>query len=236
MSDHIKLTERTVQFGDTSIKILSVYLNDVLFMVANPFAKALKYVNYTNAVAKFVSKNNQMMYRELKKTLSLRNSLHPKTKFINERGLYELINGSKMPKAKEFHLWVTTDMLPKLRDSFANFRSWGIENADMINLLPHYHLHGSIYIATNKLLMEKSIFKIGMTTNLRRRLQGLNVSSPCDFYYVFTYDSKDYIKLENHLHNVFIEKKIKRELFVLNSNDLLNVFYICKTFSPNSLT
>ncbi|MBQ9808897.1 MAG: hypothetical protein IJM55_08540 [Ruminococcus sp.] len=34
---------------------------------------------------------------------------------INESGLYSLILSSKLPKAKEFKHWVTSDILPTIR-------------------------------------------------------------------------------------------------------------------------
>ena len=35
--------------------------------------------------------------------------------FINESGIYSLIFGSKLPKAKEFKRWVTSEVLPSIR-------------------------------------------------------------------------------------------------------------------------
>ena len=38
-----------------------------------------------------------------------------KTMFINESGLYSLILSSKLPQAKEFKRWVTSEVLPQIR-------------------------------------------------------------------------------------------------------------------------
>ena len=38
-----------------------------------------------------------------------------KTTFINESGLYALILSSKLPQAKEFKRWVTSEVLPQIR-------------------------------------------------------------------------------------------------------------------------
>ena len=38
-----------------------------------------------------------------------------KTMFINESGLYSLILSSKLPQAKEFKRWVTSEVLPSIR-------------------------------------------------------------------------------------------------------------------------
>ena len=37
--------------------------------------------------------------------------------FINENGLYSLILGSKLPRAKEFKRWVTAEVLPSIRQT-----------------------------------------------------------------------------------------------------------------------
>ena len=38
-----------------------------------------------------------------------------KTSIINESGLYSLILSSKLPQAKEFKRWITTEVLPSIR-------------------------------------------------------------------------------------------------------------------------
>lgn len=43
--------------------------------------------------------------------------MHPKTIFINESGLYSLIMSSKLPQAKEFKRWITSEVLPSIRKS-----------------------------------------------------------------------------------------------------------------------
>ena len=42
-----------------------------------------------------------------------------KTTFINESGLYSLILSSKLPQAKEFKRWVTSEVLPQIRKTGA---------------------------------------------------------------------------------------------------------------------
>ncbi|QBC76115.1 bro protein [Neophasia sp. alphabaculovirus] len=87
-------------------------------MLANPFARVLDYVSAPNAVAKFVSEQNQTTYEKIKshqigETSTL---VQPKSKFINSAGLFELIQASRMPKAQQFKQWINTDLLPKLCD------------------------------------------------------------------------------------------------------------------------
>lgn len=93
--------------------ITQVDENGEPWMVANPFARILEYSNAPNAITKYVSDKNQQCLINVGQITS---SLHPKTKFINRAGLFELIQSSRMPKAQEFKSWVNSDLLPKLCD------------------------------------------------------------------------------------------------------------------------
>nr|AFS51929.1 DekiORF51 [Dendrolimus kikuchii nucleopolyhedrovirus] len=106
------------QFANLDLEIVTVKDDDSgqLWMLANPFARVLDYTNARNAVSKFVSDNNQICYNNIKahRSEALASSLHPQSKFINRAGLFELIQGSKMPRAQEFKRWINSDLLPKL--------------------------------------------------------------------------------------------------------------------------
>lgn len=54
-------------------------------------------------------------YEKTKLRLKQATSSNRKVNFINEAGLYSLILGSRKPKAKEFKLWVTCEVLPSIR-------------------------------------------------------------------------------------------------------------------------
>nr|ANS71031.1 baculovirus repeated ORF o [Lymantria dispar multiple nucleopolyhedrovirus] len=105
------------QFENHILKIIKVKDdNGQVWMLANPFARVLDYANARNAVSKFVSDNNQICFNNIEapRNEALASSLHPQSKFINRAGLFELIQGSKMPKAQEFKQWINSDLLPKL--------------------------------------------------------------------------------------------------------------------------
>lgn len=71
-------------------------------------AVALGYAKPTDAVRNHVDPED----RTVSKTETV-NGTAPV--LINESGLYSLILGSKLPKAKEFKRWVTSEVLPTLR-------------------------------------------------------------------------------------------------------------------------
>ncbi|AXS67736.1 bro-c [Cryptophlebia peltastica nucleopolyhedrovirus] len=90
---------------------------------ANTFAKTLNYKNCPNAVAKYVSAENQCTYDvfktnngspQIEETHESYLSIQPKTKFINRAGVFELLSASEMPAAKKFKQWNNNDLLPKL--------------------------------------------------------------------------------------------------------------------------
>lgn len=72
--------------------------------------KALGYVNGRDAIAKHVS-DDDVAKCDATDSLGRTQSIS----FVNESGLYSLIFGSKLERAKAFKRWVTSDVLPTLR-------------------------------------------------------------------------------------------------------------------------
>ncbi len=89
----------------------TVEIDGVRWFVGNDVAKALGYTKPANAVSIHVDSED--------KTLSLIqggcSTGAQNTTLINESGLYSLILSSKLPKAKEFKRWVTSEVLPSIR-------------------------------------------------------------------------------------------------------------------------
>ncbi|AXN77338.1 bro21 [Heliothis virescens ascovirus 3i] len=106
---------RTVTYAERVLEVLSVTdeRDGETWLQANPFARALDYVNVSDAVARHVSSKNQRRYKELKTQYRGR-VIRARTKFINRAGMFELIMSSRMPRARKFQRWVFSDLLPKL--------------------------------------------------------------------------------------------------------------------------
>ena len=72
-----------------------------------------------NAIKDHVEEEDKRLipFSELKglQNGDLKNFSHYGAIFINESGLYSLIFGSKLPRAKEFKHWVTSEVLPAIR-------------------------------------------------------------------------------------------------------------------------
>ena len=95
-------------FEESSFTILGDVLN-ALF-IAQQVCKILGYAKPQNAVAQHCDPEDvtkvEMLDRLNRKQL---------VNCVNESGLYALIFGSKLPKAKKFKRWVTNEVLPAIR-------------------------------------------------------------------------------------------------------------------------
>lgn len=90
-------------------KVRTLKINDEPYLVGNDVAKILGYSNYRNAVVDHVD-NEDKLRTQIKYAGQNR-----EVTVINESGLYSLILSSKMPNAKKFKHWVTSEVLPAIR-------------------------------------------------------------------------------------------------------------------------
>ena len=81
------------------------------FFVGKDVAEALGYSNPSNALQVHVDKEDRTTYLN-----QVSGSYYKsKTIIINESGLYSLVLASKLPQAKVFKRWVTSEVLPQIR-------------------------------------------------------------------------------------------------------------------------
>ena len=81
------------------------------FFVGKDVATALGYSNTRDALNKHVD-------REDKGTVAIRDTAYEtRAVVINESGLYALILSSKLPQARAFKRWVTSEVLPQIRQT-----------------------------------------------------------------------------------------------------------------------
>lgn len=90
-------------------QVRTVELDGQPWLVGKDVAEALEYKNPQRAIRDHVDDED----RGVTKTVTP--SGEQETLIINESGLYSLILSSKMPKAKAFKHWVTSEVLPALR-------------------------------------------------------------------------------------------------------------------------
>lgn len=105
--------------------IRTVTIDNELWFVGKDVAAILGYAKPENAVASHIDTEDKTS------TLIQGNGTNYKSKaiIINESGLYSLILSSKMPNAKRFKHWVTSEILPSIRKHGAYMTEQTLEQA-----------------------------------------------------------------------------------------------------------
>lgn len=93
------------EFGE----IRTIEVNNQPWFVGKDVADILGYRNGSRDINNHVEEEDRLKYQ-----IGTAGQLREQT-LINESGLYSLILSSKLPKAKEFKRWVTSDVLPTIR-------------------------------------------------------------------------------------------------------------------------
>ena len=112
-------------FNFNGQQVRTVTINDEPYFVGKDVATILGYKKPENAIANHVEDED--------KTTTLiqgtGSNYKSKSVIINESGLYALILSSKLPTAKEFKHWVTSEVLPAIRKHGAYMTPQTIEKA-----------------------------------------------------------------------------------------------------------
>ena len=97
-------------FNFENNQVRTLLINDEPWFVGKDVAQILGYSNPRDALSKHVD-------NEDKNSVAIRdgNKGNPNQTVINESGVYALVFGSKLPSAKRFKHWVTSEVLPTLR-------------------------------------------------------------------------------------------------------------------------
>lgn len=93
------------QFG----QVRTVIMDGEPWLLGKDVAEILKYSNTSKAIRDHVDDEDKLTERIV---LSGQNR---EAVFINESGLYSLIVSSKLPEAKKFKRWITSEVLPSIR-------------------------------------------------------------------------------------------------------------------------
>lgn len=95
--------------------VRAVEIDGEPWFVGKDVAEALSFKNTRDALSRLVDAEDKMPSGIPTPPFydALGREQHPV--FINESGIYSLIFGSKLPKAKEFKHWVTSEVLPSIR-------------------------------------------------------------------------------------------------------------------------
>ena len=104
MSKNIQVF-RNMEFG--TVRVLDV--NGEHWLVGKDVSDILEYRNGSRDINRHVDEEDR------RKIMLFDGNQDKETIIINESGLYSLILSSKLPNAKKFKKWVTSEVLPSIR-------------------------------------------------------------------------------------------------------------------------
>lgn len=94
---------------ELDMKVRVVEINGEPWLFGKDVAEVLGYKNTRDALSKHVDDED-------KNTVAIHDGIgNPNKVIINESGLYSLVLRSKLPEAKKFKRWVTSEVLPSIR-------------------------------------------------------------------------------------------------------------------------
>ncbi len=117
---------KNAEFGD----VRTVVTDGEPWLVGKDVAAALGYANASKAVIAHVDDEDKRF--EMLAVSDSQNGNLVKTALINESGLYSLVLSSKLPTAKKFKRWVTSEVLPSIRKHGAYAFDELLDNPDFL--------------------------------------------------------------------------------------------------------
>lgn len=130
-------TFQNVEFGEIRTKVI----NGEPWFVGKDVAEALGYSNASKAIGDHVESEDKGVTKCY--TLGGNQDLT----IINESGLYSLILGSKLPTAKNFKRWVTSEVLPTIRKT-GSYQTPPLTTAGQIQLIAKGYVELEQQVAT----------------------------------------------------------------------------------------
>ena len=106
-------------FNFENHQVRTLLIDTEPYFIGKDVAKILEYERPLKAVNDHVEPEDKKAEIVKASQLSQNGTGYVNVDLINESGVYSLIFGSKMPKAKEFKHWVTSKVLPAIRKNGA---------------------------------------------------------------------------------------------------------------------
>lgn len=153
--------------------IRTIMVNNEPYFVGKDVALALGYSNPRKALLTHVDSEDKM------DGVTIRDSMGREQKpiIINESGLYSLIMSSKLPSARQFKRWVTSEVLPSIRKT----GSYGeIDIQKIIGLTVSETVKQLIPLLQNTAGSSSEEEEIVIRKRQRRKPAGVIEKLPCD--------------------------------------------------------
>lgn len=120
--------------SDVFGEVRTVTIDEEIWFVGKDIADKLGYAETRKAISRHVADDDGMKYPLMDSMGRMQDTV-----LINESGMYSLILSSRLPSAKEFKHWITSEVLPTIRKT----GSYSIVNRN--NLSPQLQAIGQIF-------------------------------------------------------------------------------------------
>ncbi len=195
---------KNAEFGS----IRTMTLNGEPYFVGRDVAEILGYANASKAVLAHVDEEDKTFL--MLDIADSKNGNVPvgqsKTALINESGLYSLILGSKLPGAKKFKRWVTSEVLPAIRKH-------GLYAVDEVLANPDMLIQALMELKqereNNKTLQQLVAVQNQQITEMKPKASYYDVVLNCKDLVAISVIAKDYGWTANHMNQYLHEKGVQ---------------------------
>ena len=157
-------------------EVRTVTINNEPYLVGKDVAEILGYSRPDHAINNHIDEDGKLMYQI--DTSGQNREMY----VINESGLYSLILSSKLPRAKSFKRWVTSEVLPAIRKHGAYATEELIANPDLA-------------IAAFKALKEEREQNRKLEQTVAVQTQQISEMAPKVSYYDVVLNCKDLVSM-----------------------------------------
>lgn len=191
---------KNAEFGS----IRTITINEEPYFVGKDVAEILGYSNTKDAISTHVDDEDRtVIQRSENTTLEIPNR---GLTVINESGLYSLILSSKLPTAKKFKRWVTSEVLPAIRKH-------GVFAVDEVLANPDILINALMELKKEreeKLALQQTIaVQNQQIVEMKPKASYYDVVLNCKDLVAISVISKDYGWTANHMNQYLHEKGIQ---------------------------
>ncbi|WP_294143848.1 phage antirepressor KilAC domain-containing protein [uncultured Clostridium sp.] len=182
--------------------VRTVTVNEVPYFVGKDVAEILGYSNTRDALAKRVDEEDKI------DGVAICDSIGREQKpvLINESGLYSLILSSKLPTAKKFKRWVTSEVLPAIRKHGVYAVDELLDDPDML-IAALKELKAER--AQNAVLNQTVAVQKQQITEMKPKASYYDVVLNCKDLVAISVIAKDYGWSANHMNQYLHEKGVQ---------------------------
>ena len=223
-------------------KIFVIIDNDnIIWFNAKQICQSLEYKDPKKAISNNVDKDDKIQLKNM--NISFNIEQQPNSMYIKESGLYSILISGKTKRAKKFHKWLTTEVLPKLRKKNVDTSDEEINKLlQKINELEKYNKvlqndlklekfpeGAMVYVVKDYDLDGTLCYKLGKTDDMNKRIKIYNTHSIHKKEVVHYVEIKCPLQLESCIKSMLYNYKIKnkKDFFKCSLDKIIQAFDKC---------